>query len=168
LNDKGQFRFRRAATGAGDGPRRKLPHPEKKDLTQLSNQSLNQIIWTKEKIKQLQQEYTGITQKNGKYYLGDREIILSNSDVTPILKEQFKAVPPSIGYLRWYSLLIKDNVGLRRQDVIDFLNDQSLKQRYAGLKKPSGTKTTVPKTPGRKWQIDFAVMGDAWRNERYP
>jgi transposase InsO family protein len=26
----------------------------------------------------------------------------------------------------------------------------------------------VPKSPGAKWQIDFAIMGDEWRNEKYP
>jgi hypothetical protein len=166
LNEKGEFRFRRAATAAGD--RRKLPSVEKEDLTKWSNQSLNQVLWTKDKIKDLRRQNSGITEKGGKYFLGDREIILSNQDVTPILKEEFKAIPPSTGYLRWYSLLIKYYVGLRRQDVIDFLKDQSLKQRYAGLKKPSGTKTTVPKSPGAKWQVDFAIMGDEWRNEKYP
>jgi transposase InsO family protein len=168
LNDKGEFRFRKAATGAGEVTRRKLPVVEKEDLTEWSNQSLNQVLWTKEKIQALRRDYTGITEKDGKYYLGDRRIVLANEDVTPILKEEFKAIPPSTGILRWYSLLIKDYVGLRRQDVIDFLKDQSLKQRYAGLKKPSGTKTTVPKSPGAKWQIDFAIMGDEWRNERFP
>jgi transposase InsO family protein len=57
---------------------------------------------------------------------------------------------------------------LKRGDVTAFLKDQSLKQRYVSLKKPSGTKTTVPKSPGPKWQIDSAVTGDDWRNERYP
>jgi hypothetical protein len=164
-DDKGQFVARRAPTAAGD--RRKIPSVEKEDLTKWSNQSLNQVLWTKDKIKELRRDYTGITEKDGKYYVGDREIILSNQDVTLILKEEFKAIPPSTGYLRWYSLLIKDYVGLRRKDVIDFLKDQSLKQRYAGLKKPSGTKTTVPKSPGAKWQVDFAIMGDEWKNENF-
>jgi hypothetical protein len=69
----------------------------------VDNQSLDQVIWTKEKIKESQREYTGITQKDSEYHLGDREIILSNQDVTPILKENFKAIPPSTGYLKMYS-----------------------------------------------------------------
>jgi hypothetical protein len=103
LNDKGDFVNRRPATGAGEATKRKLPFLVKEgDLTEWSNQSLNQVIWTKDKIKELRREYTGITEKDGKFFLNRQNphIVLSDQDVTPILKEKFKAVPPSIGYLR--------------------------------------------------------------------
>jgi transposase InsO family protein len=164
MTPSGRLLVRPAPTAAGDVITEK-PSPEpQSDLTKKTDAQLARLKWTKELVE----AHPEINKKGSDYYLGERRVILEGMDVKPLLTQEYRAVPPSIGYLRWFSLLQKDYVGLRRQDVQNFLANQDLRQKYRGLKKPSASKATVPREPGVRWQCDFAVMGDKWRNEKYP
>jgi transposase InsO family protein len=170
LNDKGQFRFQRPATGAGDVKKRRLPVVEKEDLSEWSEQSLNQVRWTPARIKELQRDYTGLKkEKDGHWYLGERRIVMEGDDIEPILEEEYRQVPPSVGYLRWMSILRQAYVGLKRNRVQAWLNNQEQKQKFRELKKRSNSKVIRPSAAGVRWTMDLGKLSeDGWyRNQKW-
>jgi hypothetical protein len=74
-----------------------LPPQAKQDLSELGNQVVESDCMDHGEARSNTYSVStqaGTTEKDSKYYLDDRQITLSNGDVTPILKEEFKAPPP--------------------------------------------------------------------------
>ena len=109
--------------------------------------------WTREKAEASKL----VEWRDGTPYIDDKELVFSDQ-VQDILKKEYKEVPPSTGYLRWFSLLQKKFAGIRRAQVATFLANQEGRQLYRRLLRPSASKAIVAKGPGVRFQCDIKYL----------
>lgn len=106
------------------------------------------------------------------HYIDDKRIVFTKQEGLEIIKEEYKKVPPSTGYLRFYSYLCGVGgeggrfVGLRREWVQTFLADAETRQLYRRLHKPSSTQAIVAKSPGSRLQVDLKFMPATYKGSR--
>ena len=118
------------------------------------------VHWTREKA----QADPSVTQKDGKYYIDAKEIVFDEQQGMEIIEREYKSVPPSTGYQRFYSALCGTArvggkyVGLRRTWVRSFLDNAESRQIYRRLHKPSSTKAIVATAPGKRLQCDIKYL----------
>lgn len=76
-----------------------------------------------------------------------------------VLAKEFHNIPPSLGYLRWFSLLNRKYVGIPRSLVKSFLERQEDHQIFRRIFRPSfSVSTPLASTPGERWHCDVAKM----------
>jgi hypothetical protein len=110
--------------------------------------------WTEEKARGTPY----VTWKQGKPYIGERRLILRGEDTDALLRQEFRDVPPSIGYIRWYSLLNQRYVGLSRPTVEAFLGKQEAHLIYEPPRKIVASKAIIVTKPGRVWTADCLIL----------
>lgn len=125
---------------------------------------LRKTKWTKDKLESA----SWIKEKDGKYFVGDRQIILDDDEAGKIIRREYRDVPSAIGYLRFYSYLLTKYLGIRRKLVQDFLANQERRQVYRRLNKPSATQAIVTKAPGVRWTWDHGKLDETtWKGKKY-
>ena len=118
------------------------------------DETLQRMTWTPESIARR----PFVKKRGTRYYIGDRQVILKDQDPTPILKALYKDVPPSTGYLAFFSHIKSKTIGLRRRFVQEFLANQTGNQLYREVRARHQVRPIVVKKPGVYWTSDFKVM----------
>lgn len=112
------------------------------------------IRWTEEKAKNT----PWVTWKDDKPFVGERRVVYQDQKAD-VLKEEYKQVPPSIGYLRYYDIIDRKYVGITRRFLQHWLADQEAKQLYRRPNRVRNTRVSVGKKPLHSWQADFGNFG---------
>lgn len=123
---------------------------------------LTRVVWTTQRAKQ--EPY--VTWKDGVPYVGDRRLITTDK-VAETLKSEWQRVPPSIGYLRWYSVLKRKYVGLKRPAVQAFLENAEGKQLFRERRNVVASRALVVAQPGRVWTADITFPGGKGSETRW-
>lgn len=125
---------------------------------------IDHTFWTKEKA----QAATYVTWKDGKPFIGDREIIYKGTDIGPILEKVFEELPPAIGGQKFYSYIQQRYVGIRRDDISAWLNKQSSHQIYRQSRKARTGKSVSSSHPGTRWVLDVKNLpSKTWKGKYY-
>ena len=119
-----------------------------------SDETLQRMTWTPKSITT--RPY--VKKRGDEYFVGDKQVILKDEDTTPVLKALYKDVPPSTGYLAFFSHIKSKTIGLRRRIVQEFLAKQTGNQLYREVRQRHEVRPIVVKKPGVYWTSDFKVM----------
>jgi transposase InsO family protein len=127
-----------------------------------SDNFLTRVTWTQERAKR--EPY--VTWRDDEPWIGDRKLITQDK-VEQVLKSEWRKVPPSIGYLRWYSVLARKFVGVSRPAVEKFLANAEGKQLYRERRNIVSTRALISKKPGVIWTCDITFPGGAGAETKY-
>jgi transposase InsO family protein len=119
--------------------------------------------WTREKAE----NDPSVQQRDGRFYLQDKEIIMPEDAISVIAREYESGnVPPSTGYLRFYSYLQTKYWNLRREMIMYWLANAEARQLYRRLHRPSTTRAIVAKGPGIRISSDVKYLPVAYKGSR--
>jgi hypothetical protein len=123
---------------------------------------LTRVSWTTERAKQ--EPY--VTWRGDEPWIGERRLVTQDK-VQDVLKSEWRRVPPSIGYLRWYSLLSRKYVGISRPAMQKFMANAEGKQLFRETRKVVASRALVAKKPGVIWTVDITFPGGKGAETRY-
>lgn len=132
-------------------------------LTKPKERGLSKVMWTRERAASL----SWVTRRGGQFFVDDRQIVFPGEE-QDILKKEYEDVPPSLGYNRFYSWVKRRYLGIRRADLVAFLNSQEGRQKYRRLFRPSKASVVTSRAPGQRWVMDIKFLPEVrLRNKLY-
>lgn len=123
---------------------------------------LTRIGWTEERARRAPY----VTWREDGPWIGDKRLVLKDQ-VQDVLKSEWRKVPPSVGYLRWYSVIARKYIGISRPTLQAFLNNAEGRQLFRERRNVVASRAIVVKKPGRVWAADISFPGGKSSESRY-